>query len=73
VLSGPSTIAPGETATYLFTYTIEPADCGTNLSNLASVSADLVPVVEIDAAVITLVTCSGAPMYDSYLPYVASE
>ncbi len=69
VLSGATTIDPGQAETYTFSYLITQGDCNTNLSNEASVSADGVPEVETAAPVVTPVVCND---YYSYIPYVAS-
>ncbi|MFZ0547239.1 MAG: CARDB domain-containing protein, partial [Candidatus Promineifilaceae bacterium] len=73
VVSGAAAIAPGDAATYTFTYTISEGDCGNDLSNMASVSADLVPVVELDAPVVTPVNCGGMNTYYQYIPVVPVE
>lgn len=73
VLSGAASIAAGAAETYTFTYTVSQDDCGTNLSNIASVSADLVPLVETAAPVITPVVCDGVETYYSYIPFVPAE
>jgi choice-of-anchor B domain-containing protein len=36
---GPTTLNPGQSAEYLFTYPIQPADCATGLDNLASATS----------------------------------
>jgi choice-of-anchor B domain-containing protein len=56
---GPTTILPGASADYLFTYTIEPDDCQTGLSNDASASSNEGEWASLAEPVTTFVACHG--------------
>jgi choice-of-anchor B domain-containing protein len=71
VLSGPSSIAAGASATYEFEYTITEDDCDTTLSNTASVSASDFISRETLEAVETDVDCDEEVTYYNYLPFAA--
>ena len=72
VLSGATSIDPGQSETYIFTYDIVEGDCNTNLSNEASVSADGINEVETGAPVVTPVVCVDPLTYYTYMPYASS-
>jgi choice-of-anchor B domain-containing protein len=58
VLAGASTIEPAETAEYQFTYSVLDADCFSDLSNMASVSADNADTAHLDNPIETQVSCT---------------
>jgi choice-of-anchor B domain-containing protein len=70
VLSGPSEIAPGDQASYLFTYTVQVSDCGQTLSNEASASSSTAATVTLPAPVETPVVCT---VFSVYLPLIYDE
>jgi uncharacterized repeat protein (TIGR01451 family) len=72
VLSGATSIGAGQAETYLFSYMITEDDCDTDLSNVASVSADGIDPVETAAPVVTAVVCNDPETFYVYMPYVAS-
>jgi len=57
VVPGPTTIDAGETAVYLFTYTINDADCDTGLTNTAEVSGDNGAMAAMNTPIFTPVLC----------------
>ncbi|MCI0398826.1 MAG: choice-of-anchor B family protein [Chloroflexi bacterium] len=64
VLTGPTTLVPGDSATFTFTYLVQEADCDTTLSNTASAAIDTGAVVTLLNPVLTPVDCG----YSLYLP-----
>lgn len=73
VLSGPTSIDPGASATYEFSLLLDQDDCDTNLTNSAAVSAGNAIGKTTDLPVVSSVNCTDPEEYDVYLPYMASH
>jgi uncharacterized repeat protein (TIGR01451 family) len=73
VLSGPTSIDPGASATYEFSLLLDQDDCDTNLTNSAAVSAGNAIGKKTDLPVVNSVICTDPEEYDVYLPYMASH
>ena len=71
MVSGPTSIAPGASATYIFTYVISPGDCLTGLSNDASVVSEYTVPESIAAPVVTPLNCTAS--FNNYLPHISSQ
>jgi len=69
ILSGASTIEPGSSAEYLFIYLVQDVDCGTSLSNMASVSGSNAQVTNIGSPIESQVSCT----YHGYAPLIQTS
>ncbi len=58
VVPGPDTLAPDEVGVYLFDYTIQPDDCGTDLVNQAEVTDDTGQGATLLIPVVTSIVCA---------------